>query len=158
MKQKSKLPVPEELDTVWELPDAAWERIDPIIKEHTPWGKRGPKPWIDFRQALNGIIFRLRSGCQWNKLPKEFGDDSRIHHWFQVWCRSGVFERIWAALVEECAELDGVDWEWQSADGCMNKARFGGEKNRPESNGQRKARGKEEHSGGGRRWPSSRGD
>ena len=95
MKVKADLPSPAELGTLWELPDAAWERIEPVIQEHTPWGKRGPKPWIDFRKALKGIIFRLRSGCQWNKLPKEFGDDSRIHHWFQVWCKNGVFARIW---------------------------------------------------------------
>ena len=28
--------------------------------------------------------------------------------------------------MEGCEELDGVDWEWQSADGAMGKARFGG--------------------------------
>ena len=158
MKKKAKLPAPEERETVWEVPDAAWECISPIITEHTPWGNRGPKAWIDFRKAVNGGMFRLRSGCQWNRVPKEFGDDSRIQHWFQVWCRSGVFARIWAALVEECAELDGGDWEWQAADGCMNKARFGGEKNRPNSTRPRNARSKETHSGGGGRRPLGRCD
>ena len=28
--------------------------------------------------------------------------------------------------MEGCEELDGVDWEWQAADGAMGKARFGG--------------------------------
>ncbi len=37
-------------------------------------------------------------------------------------------EKIWAALVEECHELGGLNWEWQSADGAMAKARFGGKK------------------------------
>ncbi len=36
--------------------------------------------------------------------------------------------KVWAALVSECAELGGVSWEWQSADGAMGKARFGGDK------------------------------
>ncbi len=39
-------------------------------------------------------------------------------------CR--VLEGIWAALIEECQELGGVNWEWQSADCAMGKARFGG--------------------------------
>ena len=30
-----------------------------------------------------------------------------------------MLERIWAASVEECEELGGVDWEWQAADGAM---------------------------------------
>ena len=38
----------------------------------------------------------------------------------------GVLDRIWAALVEECEGLGGVEWEWQAADGAMGKARFGG--------------------------------
>ena len=60
------------------------------------------------RAAINGVIFRLRSGCQWNKLPKHFGDDSSVHRWFQRWSRNGIFERVWAVLVEECGEFGAV--------------------------------------------------
>ena len=42
------------------------------------------------------------------------------------WVERGVIEGAWAALIEECRELDGADWEWQSADRSMGKARFGG--------------------------------
>ena len=49
-----------------------------------------------------------------------------IHRTFQRWVGCGVLAGIWAALIEECQELGGVDWEWQSADCSMGKARFGG--------------------------------
>ncbi|MBM3216939.1 transposase, partial [Candidatus Poribacteria bacterium] len=26
------------------------------------------------------------TGCQWNRIPKEYGDDSTIHRHFQAWC------------------------------------------------------------------------
>ena len=78
------------------------------------------------RGILDGIIFRMRSGCHWNRLPRELGDDSTIHRTFQRWVELGVLERIWAALVEECQELEGVNWEWQAADCAMGKARFEG--------------------------------
>ena len=39
---------------------------------------------------LDGIIFRMRSGCQWNRLPRELGDDSTIHRTFQRWVELGV--------------------------------------------------------------------
>ena len=68
----------------------------------------------------------MRSGCQWNQLPEKFGDDSSVHRTMQRWIRKGVFKRMWAVLIENCEELDGVNWEWQSADGAMGKARFGG--------------------------------
>ena len=67
----------EGLETIWEAPDELWELIGPIILEADPPKVRGRKR-ADPRQMLNGIIFRLRSGCQWNRLPKELGDDSTI--------------------------------------------------------------------------------
>ena len=81
---------------------------------------------VNRRKMLEGVIFRMRSSCQWDHLPKELGDDSTIHRTFQRWVEGGVLERVWAVLIEECRELDGVNWEWQSADCSMGKARFGG--------------------------------
>ncbi|MGQ9913073.1 MAG: transposase [Thermogutta sp.] len=49
---------------------------------------------VDWRKALNGDIFRMRTGCQWNKLPKQFGDASTAHPAFQRWCRDGVMAKI----------------------------------------------------------------
>jgi putative transposase len=72
------------------------------------------------------MIHEMRTGCQWNVLPQEFGDDSSVHRTFQRWIRLGVLDCIWALLVEECEELGGVDWQWQAVDGAMGKARFGG--------------------------------
>ena len=95
--------------TICRVPDELWEIIEPILKEHDPPKSTG-RPRIDQRQALDAIIFRMRSGCQWNRLPKEeFPDDSSVHRTLQRW-----------------VELGGVDFEWQAADGAMGKARFGG--------------------------------
>jgi len=68
----------EILGTIWEVPDDLREEIESIIlgmdsPKHT--GRKRVNP----RQMLNGIIYRMRSGCQWNQLPKELGDDSTIH-------------------------------------------------------------------------------
>ena len=115
----------ETLDTIWEVPDELWERIEPIVLEEDPPKTRGRRR-TDPRQMLNGIIFRLRSGCQWNRLPKELGDDSTIHRTLQRWVELGVLRRVWAVLVAGCEELSGVDWEWQAADAAMGKARLGG--------------------------------
>jgi putative transposase len=116
------------LETIWEINDDLWQRIEAILLKDAPPKPKanGGRPRIDWRSAIDGIIFRLRSGCQWNKLPKHFGDDSSVHRWFQRWCRNGILEQVWAALVEECDELGAVNWRWQAADGRLGKARFGG--------------------------------
>jgi transposase len=113
------------LGTIWEVPDPLWQRIEPILREfwpRKPTGRR-PAPW---RQILNGIIFRMRTGCQWDPLPRRFGPKSTVHDWFQRWVEGGVFEQIWAVLITECDELQGVEWRWQAADGALGKARLGG--------------------------------
>jgi putative transposase len=111
--------------TLWQVPDPLWERIEPIIEADDPQKPTG-RPKSDRRTAMDGIIFHLRTGCQWNAIPKVYGDDSTIHRYFQRWCSHGIFQIIWAMLVEECDELGEVDWKWQSADTAMNKARLGG--------------------------------
>jgi len=113
------------LPTIWEVNDELWNIIEPILTELNPPAKTG-RPRIDPRRALDGIIYQLRTGCQWNQLPEKFGDDSSVHRTMQRWIDKGIFEPIWAVLIENCAELGGVNWQWQSADGTMGKARFGG--------------------------------
>lgn len=90
-------------EAIWRVSDEYWERVYPILLEDCP-PRKGPgrKP-ADWRRVLNGIIYRLRTGCHWNKLPKEFGDDSTIHRWYQRWSRNGVLSRV-------LSELRG---EWQ---------------------------------------------
>jgi putative transposase len=127
MGRKKKAVKP--LDTIWEVSDELWAIILPILLADAPPppAEKGGRKRADWRRAFNGIIFRMRTGCQWNRLPEEFGDDSSVHRWFQRWNRNGVMEKIWAVLVSGCEELGAVEWEWQSADGAMGKARFGGD-------------------------------
>ena len=112
--------------TLWEVPDDVWTMVEPILNDWYPAKPKGHRR-VDLRRVLNGIIFRLRTGCQWNQLPKQFGDDSTVHRHFQQWCPHGILARIWAVLVESCEELGGVDWPWQAADTNRGKARMGGE-------------------------------
>src|SRR5215207_6140789 len=100
--------VREPLPTIWGAPDELWAMIEPILAGHDP-PKRGPKR-INQRAALDAIIFRVRTGCQWNRLPKEYPDDSSVHRTFQRWVGLGIFDRIWAVVQEACEDLGGCDW------------------------------------------------
>lgn len=92
---------------VWRVSDEAWQRISPILLEDCP-PRKGPgrKP-ADWRRVLNGIVYRLRTGCHWNKLPKEFGDDSTIHRWYQRWSKNGVLSRVLSELHGEWQDFGG---------------------------------------------------
>src|SRR5262249_15244950 len=105
-------------DELWAVSAPSLAALDPP----KPIGRARISP----RAALDAVIFRLRSGCQWNQLPERFPDASSVQRTFQRWVRRGVFVRIWATLIEHCNELVGVNWEWQAAEAMMGKARLGG--------------------------------
>ncbi len=108
------------LPTIWRVPDELWHNIQLILDQLDPPAKTG-RPRIDPRAALNGMIYRMRTGCQWNQLPQEFPDDASVHRTMQRWIEREIFPAIWTALVEACDQLGGVDFEWQAADGAMGK-------------------------------------
>lgn len=120
-KKKAK-PLP----TIWEVNDELWATFRSILDELDPPAAAIGRPRADPRRILNGIIYVMRSGCQWNRLPEKYGSDSTVHRTMQRWIQRGVLPRFWAVLIENCEELGGVDWQWQSADAAMGKARLGG--------------------------------
>jgi len=113
----------------WEVTDDFWKRVEPLvpIRERSvgksyvrkTGGGRKPK---DARLVFEGIVYVLRTGCQWKALPDRFGSASAIHTRFLQWEKAGLFERLWKAGLAEYDDLQGVAWRWQSIDGAMMKA------------------------------------
>ena len=85
------------LPTIWAVPDDLWERIEKLLHEYDPPKPTGRKP-CPARPILDALIFRLRTGCQWNHLPKVYGDDSTIYRRFRHWIQIGLFEMVWLLL------------------------------------------------------------
>lgn len=127
----------------WLISDALWERLKPLIPLHEP--KPHPlgchRPRVPDRQAMNGIFFVLRTGCQWKALDATgICSGSVAHARFQEWVQAGVFSTLWEVVLQEYDELKGLDWSWLSLDGAMSKAPLGGEKKRAQSHRPRQAR------------------
>ena len=114
----SVAPVP----TIWNVPDELWEMVEKILLVYDAPKPTG-RPRVDQRRALDGIIYRLRTGCQWNHLPEAFGHEVSVYRTFRRWEALGLFDILWALLLLRCEELGGVDWHWQAADSGLGKAR-----------------------------------
>jgi putative transposase len=115
------------VDSLYQIPDTLWERIEPLVPPHEKKTKRG-RPRMDDRKAMNGIFYVLRTGCQWKALPHSLGRKSTVHDRFQEWRKAGVFEGMWRESLLEYDATKGIDWEWQSMDAAMTKAPLGGKK------------------------------
>lgn len=107
-------------------PESLWLACEPLLPEEPP-KPRGGRPRMPDRQAFFAIFYLLRTGCQWNALPRTLGACSTVHDRFQEWQRAGVFERLWASGLLQYHVEAGLDFEWQSLDGCITKAPLGGE-------------------------------
>ncbi len=61
------------------------------------------------RKIFSGIVFVLRTNCQWKALNKEtFGSASSIHKYFKLWLKAGFFQALWVAGLAEYDELEGI--------------------------------------------------
>jgi putative transposase len=110
----------------WEVSDALWARVEPHIPPAL-LSLRGGRSRVDDRTCFGAILYVLRTGMQWNALPKGAGcSSSTAHRRFQEWEAGGFFEELWKAGLTEYDELKGIEWEWQAVDGTMTKAPFGG--------------------------------
>ena len=82
----------------YELKEQQWARIAEML----PGKKSDPgKTAKDNRLFVNGVLWILRSGAQWDELPERYGKWKSVHTRFTRWAKSGVWERVFAALIDD---------------------------------------------------------
>jgi transposase len=120
-------------DDGWRMPDKMWEQIEPLIPPGKPHPLGCHRSRVPDRNAMDAILFVLRTGCQWCALDQtKICKHSSAHRRFIEWTQTGVFEKFWKNGLIKYDKINGIDWSWLSIDGAMTKAPLGGKKNRPE--------------------------
>ena len=92
------------------LTDEHWSKLKPILLQQGIYDK------ANLRTTVEGILYRMRTGCQWRDLPEAFGPWNTVYKRFNTWSASGKLIRIFSALVED------PDVEWLFIDGSYVKA------------------------------------
>ena len=111
----------------WRTPDALWAQLEPLLPPRKPHPLGCHNPRVDDRRAIDAILFRLRTGCQWNALSTTgLCSSSSAHRRFQEWRAAGVFYELWRRGLMQYDVVKGIDWTWLAADGAMTKAPLGG--------------------------------
>jgi transposase len=112
---------------ILQIPDGIWDRIRIILPKEKPFKTIG-RPIVPFRKVLDGILYILRTGCQWKMLPSEYGSGSTCHRRFQEWIKLDIFKKIWIRLLKIYDDLKkGIKWTWQSLDSISIKSPLGGQ-------------------------------
>ncbi len=86
----------------WLMDDTLWAVIAPLFRTVGLADHRRLSA-ADDRRFINGLIWLLRTGAQWETIPAEFGPKSTLHARFQEWVKAGAFDRALAAVSERFA-------------------------------------------------------
>lgn len=93
------------------LTDELWSKLSLIMLDNGIYDKRS------LRLTVEGILYRLRVGCPWRDLPREyFGDWNKIYKRFNEWSRKKKLINIFKTLAKD------PDMEWKFIDGSIVKA------------------------------------
>jgi transposase len=123
-------------DDGWRIPDELWAEVQPLIPPGKPHPLGCHNPRVADRDAMDAILFVLRTGCQWEALnATDICSKSSAHRRFQEWTEAGVFRDLWNRGLLAYEQLQGIEWEWQALDAAMTKAPLGGGENRSQSHG-----------------------
>jgi transposase len=114
----------------WELNDAQWQLIEPILRPKRRTDGRG-RPWQDTRAVLNGILWILGTGAQWRELPRKYPPYQTCHRRFQQWVREGKLERILQVLAEKLLAGGKLQLEEAFIDASFTGAKKGVSRSAP---------------------------
>lgn len=81
-------------DCFW-LSEDQFGRLAPLL----PTDTRGV-PRVDDRRVISGIVHVLKVGCRWQDCPAVYGPPTTIYNRFHRWAARGLWQRLFAALVE----------------------------------------------------------
>jgi transposase len=73
-----------------------FERIRPLLES----ARKKTKPrTLDLYDVFCGLLYVLKSGCQWNMVPEGFPNYRSIHYYFKIWSKQtasqpSILERV----------------------------------------------------------------
>ena len=80
------------------LSDAEWEIFEPLLLKALPAKKRTRPPKWTYREIVDGILYQLKNGCNWQDLPKDLPPYSTVYWHYKQWRAVGVLESLMVEL------------------------------------------------------------
>ena len=106
--------VDQEMDKSYQISDALWEKIRPLLPPELP-GRKSGLSRMDDRKAMEAVLYIFRTNCKWRELPRSLGASSTVNRRFQEWRRTGVFQRMWRDGLLTYDELRAMIWHGKSS-------------------------------------------
>lgn len=89
-------------------PTLQWDLLAPLLPAPSRRGR--PRTW-DLRSLVNGIFFRVRTGCPWRDVHERYGPWWRVYHLFIRLRADGVWTHVHTRLLTHAQEKGKLSWE-----------------------------------------------
>lgn len=109
-----------------ELTNEQWKVVESLIPEQERNGNNVGRPFRNPRDVLNGILWILRTGAQWQDMPDKYPPYQTCHRRFQKWIKTGVLEEILKSLAYDLKKRGSIDLSECFIDGTFAPAKKGG--------------------------------
>ena len=80
-----------------DLSECEWQLLRGFFPDRKP-GQVGRPREYGWREIVNGILYLVRTGCQWRLLPHDFPSYLTVSHYYHKWRKNGLLEKIEAHL------------------------------------------------------------
>ena len=110
------------------VPQELWESIEPLLPPVKPRNTRG-RPPVSNRNCLAGIVYLLKTGCQWKYLPcreLDCGSPATVWRRLRDWSQAEVWARLHQKILIWCGALGEIEPRHVVIDSAAFRAFFGG--------------------------------
>jgi transposase len=96
----------------WIVSDELWLRVEPLLPVKPRRFRSPGRRRLSDRLALQGILFVLHTGIQWEFLPQALGFGSGMTCWRRLadWNEADVWRRLHELLLAELHQAGRLDW------------------------------------------------
>src|SRR5690242_6858591 len=118
------------------LPELLWQQVEPLLPppklKHRNILGAGRKP-AEPRQVLTGIVFVLKTGVPWKRLPatSDFPSGHTCRRRLIEWHQAGVWQKLLENILAQLQRTRRLDWGRAIVDSSSVRAGHGGEKTGP---------------------------
>ena len=99
--------------------DISREQFETISRLLETARKRTKPRTVDLYEVFCGVLYVLKSGCQWRMLPRDFPKWRTVHAYFQKWAEKA--EENVPSLLEQALKKSGWRGPYQTGAQRQNK-------------------------------------
>jgi transposase len=98
-----------------------FEKIKPILESSRK--KTHPRT-LDLYDVFNGLLYVLKTGCQWSALPHDYPKYKTVHSYFMKWSEEKIVKRKkLPSMLEQV--LKKISWRGASIPWSQRENKYG---------------------------------